>query len=240
MPNTAKIENLKADKLVTGTYSNDAAHTVIDGGKIKKDVVEIPSVWLEHHPDGFHSEDPMVDHPSHYSGGTLDCIEWIESRLSREEYQGYLIGNVLKYLWRYPEKGGIQDVEKAMWYLDELRCALRAWQLQAEAEAKEIWPHTQDIGWSACEWECRVSGDELDRLRAWMGSEQASSDFYSSEWMEKLVERPIFLKASRGLRKAFWPLEEIRDVLKNPREDYRELDPYILYFPTPHRVEAMA
>jgi hypothetical protein len=26
----------------------------------------------------------------------------------------------MKYLWRYPDKNGLQDLEKAQWYLDKL------------------------------------------------------------------------------------------------------------------------
>jgi len=37
--------------------------------------------------------------------------------LSPDEYAGFLRGNVIKYLARYKEKGGVQDLEKAQQYL---------------------------------------------------------------------------------------------------------------------------
>lgn len=59
-----------------------------------------------------------VFHPSHYTNGQIECIEAIESSMPQEEFIGYLKGNVLKYVWRYENKGGAEDLMKARWYLD--------------------------------------------------------------------------------------------------------------------------
>jgi len=34
--------------------------------------------------------------------------------------EGYLQGNILKYVWRYDYKGGLEDLQKAQWYLNKL------------------------------------------------------------------------------------------------------------------------
>lgn len=58
-----------------------------------------------------------VECPEHYARGTLECIDWIRYELTREEYRGYLKGNIMKYLWRHEEKGNpIQDLEKLRKY----------------------------------------------------------------------------------------------------------------------------
>jgi hypothetical protein len=63
----------------------------------------------------------QVNHPPHYTdGGGIECIEAIEAQLTLEEYQGYLRGNSVKYLWRWRNKGGKTDLAKAQWYLDRL------------------------------------------------------------------------------------------------------------------------
>ena len=62
----------------------------------------------------------QVNHPSHYTDGGIECIEAIEAQLTAEEYQGYLRGNCVKYLWRWRHKGGKTDLAKAQWYLDRL------------------------------------------------------------------------------------------------------------------------
>ena len=60
-----------------------------------------------------------VNHPQHYTQGKYETIEVIES-ITGEHYRGYLVGNIIKYLTRYNLKNGIEDLEKAKWYLDEL------------------------------------------------------------------------------------------------------------------------
>lgn len=65
-------------------------------------------------------KEDQVNHPSHYTDGGIECIEAIEAQLTAEEYQGYLRGNCVKYLWRWRHKGGKTDLAKAQWYLDRL------------------------------------------------------------------------------------------------------------------------
>ena len=63
----------------------------------------------------------VVNHPPHYTdGGSIECIEAIESALTDEEYRGYLKGNIQKYVWREKHKGGTESLRKAQWYLDRL------------------------------------------------------------------------------------------------------------------------
>jgi len=62
----------------------------------------------------------MVNSPPHYNDGKVECIEAIEAAMSGQAFEGYLKGNVLKYIWRYEKKGGTQDLEKAKWYLTKL------------------------------------------------------------------------------------------------------------------------
>lgn len=57
--------------------------------------------------------------PSHYKQGSIECIEAIKAALGKM-FNGFLWGNVLKYLWRWPDKNGIEDLKKARWYLDRL------------------------------------------------------------------------------------------------------------------------
>ena len=61
----------------------------------------------------------MVNSPPHYNKNGIECIDAIESATG-EGFEYYLQGNVLKYLWRYRYKNGVQDLEKANWYLSRL------------------------------------------------------------------------------------------------------------------------
>lgn len=75
--------------------------------------------YLKKHAEIWEESD-AVNHPSHYTAGNIECIEAIEAQLTKEEYRGYLKGNVAKYLWREKQKGGIESLEKAQWYLNRL------------------------------------------------------------------------------------------------------------------------
>jgi len=61
-----------------------------------------------------------VNHPSHYTSGEIECIDAIQAALTEEEFRGYCKGNALKYTWREEFKGGNEDLQKAVWYLDRI------------------------------------------------------------------------------------------------------------------------
>lgn len=58
-----------------------------------------------------------VDHPPHYNAGGIECIDAIEAALGREQFIGFLRGQVIKYQWRCGLKDAAdQDAAKANWY----------------------------------------------------------------------------------------------------------------------------
>lgn len=61
-----------------------------------------------------------VNKPAHYNTGRIECIEYIEDKLTKEQYEGFLQGNVIKYVSRYKYKNGVEDLKKADWYLKRL------------------------------------------------------------------------------------------------------------------------
>ena len=50
--------------------------------------------------------------PSYYKG-KIECIDVIEQLNA-----SFCIGNVIKYVWRWKGKNGIEDLRKAKWYLE--------------------------------------------------------------------------------------------------------------------------
>lgn len=58
--------------------------------------------------------------PMHYRIGGIETIEYIKSKMSEEAFEGYLQGNVIKYISRYKNKNGLEDLHKAEWYLTRL------------------------------------------------------------------------------------------------------------------------
>ena len=66
---------------------------------------------------GTRSLPDAVEQPSHYTGGVVECIDYIRQQLG-EEFESYLEGNVLKYTHRYKVKGKpLEDLRKAQVYL---------------------------------------------------------------------------------------------------------------------------
>lgn len=61
----------------------------------------------------------MVNNPPHYNAGSVECIEAIQSALTKEEFRGYCKGNALKYVWREKYKDQDESLKKAIWYLNK-------------------------------------------------------------------------------------------------------------------------
>ena len=70
----------------------------------------------------YESKDKMVSHPSHYQSETgLEVIDVIEAfTFDLKGIEATDTGNVLKYMCRWKNKNGLQDLEKAKWYLTHL------------------------------------------------------------------------------------------------------------------------
>jgi hypothetical protein len=67
-----------------------------------------------------------VNHPKHYLVGGIEAIDVIASRLTKEEFIGYLKGNKMKYDLRYSFKSNpIEDIKKGEWYANKLIEVLR-------------------------------------------------------------------------------------------------------------------
>lgn len=62
-----------------------------------------------------------VNHPAHYTQGGVECIEALKAAtVHKKGIEAICVANIIKYLWRYEEKNGKEDVEKARWYLEYL------------------------------------------------------------------------------------------------------------------------
>ena len=61
----------------------------------------------------------MVNHPPHYNKQGIECIDAISAALG-DGMEYYLQGNIIKYLWRYRYKNGVEDLKKAKWYLEKM------------------------------------------------------------------------------------------------------------------------
>jgi hypothetical protein len=62
-----------------------------------------------------------VNSPKHYNQSGIECIDALRAALGPAGFRKYCQGNVLKYVWRHEYKGGIEDLDKAVWYINRLR-----------------------------------------------------------------------------------------------------------------------
>lgn len=63
----------------------------------------------------------VVNHPSHYTKGSIECIDAIDSATTgKSGIEAVCVANIIKYLFRYEEKNGLEDVKKAKWYINKL------------------------------------------------------------------------------------------------------------------------
>lgn len=63
----------------------------------------------------------MINKPPHYNQSGIECIDAIAAATSgKKGIEAVCVANVIKYLWRYELKNGVEDVKKARWYLDRL------------------------------------------------------------------------------------------------------------------------
>ena len=61
-----------------------------------------------------------VNKPAHYQG-KIECIDAIEAAVEGlEGLEAVCTANVIKYVWRWKKKNGIEDCYKAKWYLNKL------------------------------------------------------------------------------------------------------------------------
>lgn len=58
--------------------------------------------------------------PDHYKKANFECIEVMREVYGKEQLASFCRLNAFKYLFRHEKKGGVEDLKKAMWYLEKL------------------------------------------------------------------------------------------------------------------------
>jgi hypothetical protein len=61
----------------------------------------------------------VVNHPTHYTQGGIECIEAMEAAFGAHELAVYCKIAAFKYIWRCEHKNGLEDIKKAVWYLNK-------------------------------------------------------------------------------------------------------------------------
>lgn len=62
-----------------------------------------------------------INHPLRYTKGDVECIDAIKAAtVGKTGIEAVDVGHVIRYLWRYEEKDGLESVKKAQWYIEHL------------------------------------------------------------------------------------------------------------------------
>ena len=88
---------------------------------IEKAAANVKTTYDE--PMPWDDEADNINNPPHYNTAALECITAMEMMVEHANvnpHAAYCWQNSFKYLWRWPYKNGIEDLEKARWYIDRL------------------------------------------------------------------------------------------------------------------------
>lgn len=93
--------------------------------RMQEQIIYAPPANMVVAPMPITMEEPkadMVNHPPHYTAGGIETIDFIQAKLTPEEFRGYLRGNILKYSSRAGLKGdATEDLSKMVWYANKLK-----------------------------------------------------------------------------------------------------------------------
>jgi hypothetical protein len=79
---------------------------------------EAHDAWLSSMALAAPPQPDPVNHPTHYTDGGIETIDYLEAKLGPDGFRAFCLGNALKYVSRAGKKGDLkQDLSKAIWYL---------------------------------------------------------------------------------------------------------------------------
>lgn len=62
-----------------------------------------------------------IDHPAHYTAGKVECIDALEAAtVGLQGIEAVCTASTIKYMWRWKRKNGLEDLQKAKWFLEKL------------------------------------------------------------------------------------------------------------------------
>ena len=93
----------------------DCKHNFVSGTPLHE---AHPLLW---EPNSEVKEDNPVTHPSHYTQGNIQCIDAMISAFGKDAVATWAKLNAFKYLWREEHKNGLEDIDKAIWYLNKVK-----------------------------------------------------------------------------------------------------------------------
>ncbi len=112
-----KFMEHKSDNCDFAALDDDDLNSAYNIMLVAKDMIAVRSVAN----DACIDKPDMVNHPSHYNQGNVECIDAMAAAtVNKHGIEAICVSNVIKYLFRYETKNGLEDVRKAQFYLNRL------------------------------------------------------------------------------------------------------------------------
>lgn len=123
-----------------------------------------------------------VNHPQHYTQGGIECIDALKAAtVGKTGIEAVCVANVIKYLWRYEEKNGLEDVNKAQWYINRLIQELN----EAESNKYPVYNGVEPDGCYECTF-CEYDEDKMPckdcKGTTILGTEEYKNRPYYFQW----------------------------------------------------------
>lgn len=107
----------RSDGCDFAAFDDDDLNNVYNVMLAAKDMITVRGVAN----DSYINKLDMVNHPSHYNQGNVECIDAMAAAtVNKHGIEAICVSNVIKYLFRYETKNGLEDVRKAQFYLNRL------------------------------------------------------------------------------------------------------------------------
>lgn len=104
-----------------GEFKMDYNRFFLENHKKKSVAPLVQPKMIKYEPAVEPKSNDMVNHPTHYTGGKIECINALESAVTDLiGIEAVCTANAIKYLWRWKHKNGKQDLQKAVWYINKL------------------------------------------------------------------------------------------------------------------------
>ena len=75
--------------------------------------------WSQEYKQQVTQQKEEINHPDRYESGQFECIDVMIDVYGKEAVKHFCILNAFKYIWRTEKKNGIEDIKKAIWYLNK-------------------------------------------------------------------------------------------------------------------------
>lgn len=114
------VQKLQGNMLKVKYHDGTFSYTNVDS---IKDIFVVPELNIDVRvgskpkEDGVEPKTDLIDNQIHYTVNGIQPIQIMKANMTKEEYRGFLEGNILKYPLRYKHKNGLEDLKKAKTYL---------------------------------------------------------------------------------------------------------------------------